>query len=96
MLWTKIAWKGRPGKSQGSAQEGIGRLTGDAKMQAEGLANEIRGSGQDLYGQVQENASELARSVGDVVGKFIREQPYTATLIAFGIGWLLGRAHRPP
>jgi uncharacterized protein YjbJ (UPF0337 family) len=87
--------EGTARKVAGKAQEGIGRLTGDAKMQAEGLANEIRGSGQDLYGQVQENASELARSVGDVVGKFIKEQPYTATPIAFGIGWLLGRAHRP-
>jgi ElaB/YqjD/DUF883 family membrane-anchored ribosome-binding protein len=45
--------------------------------------------------QVQENASELVRSVGDVVGKFIKEQPFTATLIALGIGWLLGRTHRP-
>jgi len=27
--------------------------------------------------------------------KFIKEQPYTATLIALGIGWLLGRTHRP-
>jgi ElaB/YqjD/DUF883 family membrane-anchored ribosome-binding protein len=51
-------------------------------------------SANDLT-QVQENASELVRSVGDVAGKFIQEQPYTATLIAFGIGWLLGRMHRP-
>ena len=54
-----------------------------------------RTSANDLTGQVQENASELVRSVGDVVGKFIKEQPYTATLIALGIGWLLGRTHRP-
>jgi ElaB/YqjD/DUF883 family membrane-anchored ribosome-binding protein len=53
-----------------------------------------RTSANDLT-QVQENASELVRSVGDVVGKFIQEQPYTATLIAFGIGWLLGRTHKP-
>ena len=53
-----------------------------------------RTSAKDLT-EVQENASELVRSVGDVVGKFIQEQPYTATLIAFGIGWLLGRMHRP-
>jgi ElaB/YqjD/DUF883 family membrane-anchored ribosome-binding protein len=59
------------------------------------LANEIRGSAEDLYGQVQDNATELARTIGDVVGKFIKEQPYTATVIALGIGWLLGRAHRP-
>ena len=53
-----------------------------------------RTSAKDLT-QVQENASELVRSVGDLVGKFIKEQPYTATLIALGIGWLLGRTHRP-
>ena len=53
-----------------------------------------RTSANDLA-QVQENASELVRSVGDVVGKFIKEQPFTATLIALGIGWLLGRTHRP-
>jgi len=54
-----------------------------------------RTSANDLAGQVQENASELVRSVGDVAGKFIQEQPFTATLIALGIGWLLGRMHRP-
>ena len=53
-----------------------------------------RTSAKDLT-EVQENASELVRSVGDVVEKFIQEQPYTATLIAFGIGWLLGRTRRP-
>jgi hypothetical protein len=25
----------------------------------------------------------------------IEEQPYTATAIALGLGWLLGRMHRP-
>jgi uncharacterized protein YjbJ (UPF0337 family) len=79
----------------GKVQEGVGRVTGDAKMQVEGMANQIGGSAQDLYGQLQENASELVRPLGDVVGKFIKEQPYTATLIALGIGWLLGRTHRP-
>ena len=76
-------------------EEGVGRAAGDARVQAEGMANEIRGSAEDLYGQVQENASELVRSVGDVVGKFIKEQPHTAVVIALGIGWLLGRTHRP-
>ena len=53
-----------------------------------------RTSAKDLT-QVQDNASELVRSVGDVAGKFIKEQPFTASLIALGIGWLLGRTHRP-
>ena len=70
-------------------------MTGDAKMQVEGMANEIGGSAQELYGQVQDSASELVRSASDAVGKFIKEQPYTAALIALGIGWLLGRTLRP-
>jgi ElaB/YqjD/DUF883 family membrane-anchored ribosome-binding protein len=53
-----------------------------------------RTSANDLT-RVQENASELVHSVGDVAGKFIQEQPFTAALIALGIGWLLGRMHRP-
>ena len=53
-----------------------------------------RTSANDLT-LVQENASELVRSVGDAAGKFIKEQPLTAALIALGIGWLLGRTHRP-
>jgi uncharacterized protein YjbJ (UPF0337 family) len=40
-------------KVAGKVQEGVGRATGDAKMQVEGMANEIRGSTQDLYGQVK-------------------------------------------
>jgi len=35
-----------------------------------------RTSANDLT-EVQENASELVRSVGDVAGKFIKEQPIT-------------------
>jgi ElaB/YqjD/DUF883 family membrane-anchored ribosome-binding protein len=53
-----------------------------------------RTSAKDLT-HVQEDASELVRSIGDVAGKFIQEQPITAALIALGVGWLLGRTHRP-
>ena len=60
-----------------------------------GASRVKRTSATDLTPQVQENASELVRSVGDVAGKFIQEQPFTAALIAFAIGWLLGRTHRP-
>ncbi len=59
-------------------------------------ANRLEGaSANELTAQVQKNASELGRSVGDLAGRFIQEQPYTATLVAFGIGWLPGRMHRP-
>jgi len=59
-------------KAAGKVGQGVGRLTGDAEIQAKGIANEISGSAQDLYGQVHDSASELVRSTGDAVGKFIK------------------------
>ena len=35
----------------GKVQEGIGRVTGDAKTRAEGVLNQATGAAQDLYGQ---------------------------------------------
>ena len=66
-------------------------MTGDDAMDK----NRVERTSANHLTQVQENASELVRSVGDVAGKFIKEQPFTAALIALGIGWLLGRTHRP-
>jgi uncharacterized protein YjbJ (UPF0337 family) len=90
----------------GKAQEGFGRVVGDAKTQVEGIANQVKGTAQDLYGQARDGASqvasgtaaaarETASSFESAARELIETQPYTAVLIAFGIGWLLGRTHRP-
>ena len=86
----------------GKVQEGFGRVTGDVETQAKGIANQIGGSAQDLYGQARDNASEVAGAVRDGasnlelnIRNFIENQPYTAVGIAVGLGWLLGRTHRP-
>jgi hypothetical protein len=64
---------------------------------------------EDLYGRGRDSASQVAdvagrsmkvarntaSSVGDVVRDTIENQPYTAVAIALGLGWLLGRTHRP-
>lgn len=34
-------------------QAGFGRITGDAKTQADGLSNQAAGAAQDLYGQAK-------------------------------------------
>jgi uncharacterized protein YjbJ (UPF0337 family) len=34
----------------GKVQEGFGRVTGDAKSQVDGMANQAMGAAQDLYG----------------------------------------------
>jgi uncharacterized protein YjbJ (UPF0337 family) len=90
----------------GKVQEGLGRMTGDAKTQAEGVINQVRGSAQDLYGQARDSASQIAEEAGvrarqtassfeNALRNTIESQPYTAVLVALGIGWLLGRTHRP-
>jgi glycosyltransferase involved in cell wall biosynthesis len=89
----EIVEDGVTGKVVESAEWLCGRRQGN-RDDAMNKTRAERTSANDLT-QIQENASELARSVGDVVGKFIQEQPYTATLIALGVGWLLGRTHRP-
>jgi uncharacterized protein YjbJ (UPF0337 family) len=48
----------------GKVQEGLGRMTGDAKTQAEGVVNQVRGSAQDLYGQARDSASQIADDAG--------------------------------
>jgi uncharacterized protein YjbJ (UPF0337 family) len=86
----------------GKAQEGIGRAVGDTRTQVEGIANQVKGTAQDLYGQARDSASQLAddtavaaRSFESTVRDTIENQPYTAVFVALGIGWLLGRMHRP-
>jgi uncharacterized protein YjbJ (UPF0337 family) len=79
----------------GKAQEGVGRLTGDARTRAEGLANQAAGTAQDLYGQAADSARESAMTFDRWLRRTIETQPCTSALVAVGIGWLLGRMHRP-
>jgi uncharacterized protein YjbJ (UPF0337 family) len=60
----------------GRAQEAVGNLTGDTRTQAQGLYNQASGQAQQAAGQVSD---------------LIKAQPIVATLIAAGVGYLLGR-----
>lgn len=60
------------------------------------------GSVQDLYGQAKEFAGDavdavrrMPGSVEDSVRDYIESNPYTTAAIALGLGWLIGRSHRP-
>lgn len=79
----------------GQVQEGVGRLTGDTRSRVVGLANQAAGTAQDLYGQAADTARESATYLDRWLRHNIETQPYTSALIALGIGWLLGRLHRP-
>jgi uncharacterized protein YjbJ (UPF0337 family) len=79
----------------GKVQEGFGRATGDARTQAEGMAKQVRGTAQDLYGQAADTARQTATTMDAWLRETIETQPYTTAIVALGIGWLIGRMHRP-
>jgi uncharacterized protein YjbJ (UPF0337 family) len=86
----------------GKMEEGVGRATGDAKTRVQGQARQVEGSVQDLYGQAIDSAEDaidavrqMPASVDDTIRHYIESNPYTTAAIALGLGWLIGRSHRP-
>ena len=79
----------------GKIEEGMGNLAGDAKTQIQGKLDQATGAVQDLYGQIADAAPEAAAGFGKWLRTTVETQPYTAAMVALGIGWLLGRMHRP-
>jgi ElaB/YqjD/DUF883 family membrane-anchored ribosome-binding protein len=82
----------------------IGGKVEAAKSTAQGLADQAADAMQDAYdhaADVAERGAEVVKdaAVGahDVLKNFIEDNPHTATLIAVGLGVLIGyAAHRPP
>jgi uncharacterized protein YjbJ (UPF0337 family) len=79
----------------GKVEEGIGRTTGDVTTQLQGKFDQAAGAAQDLYGQAADAARDTAVSFDKWLRTTIETQPYTTAIVALGIGWLLGRMHRP-
>jgi uncharacterized protein YjbJ (UPF0337 family) len=79
----------------GKAQEAWGNATGNARTQVEGAINQAAGTAQDLYGQTADNLRETASAFERSLRRTIETQPYFSAFVALGIGWLLGRMHRP-
>jgi uncharacterized protein YjbJ (UPF0337 family) len=79
----------------GKVEEGIGRVTGDVKTQFQGKLDQAAGAAQDLYGQTADAARDTAANLDKWLRTTIETQPYTTAIVALGIGWLLGRMHRP-
>jgi uncharacterized protein YjbJ (UPF0337 family) len=79
----------------GRVEEGVGRVSGDIKTQIRGKLDHAAGTAQDLYGQTADAARDAAGTFDKWLRNTIETQPYTVALVALGIGWLLGRMHRP-
>jgi uncharacterized protein YjbJ (UPF0337 family) len=86
----------------GKVEEGFGRVTGNTRAQTEGLVDQAAGAVQDLYGQARDSVADAAGAAQDTAAtlekwlrRTIETQPYTTAIVCIGIGWLLGRMHRP-
>ena len=79
----------------GKVEKSLGRAAGDASSEFKGKLDEAAGAAQDLYGQTADAARQTAVTFDKWLRNTIETQPYTSALVAVGIGWLLGRMHRP-
>jgi uncharacterized protein YjbJ (UPF0337 family) len=79
----------------GKVEEGVGVVTGDAKTQIQGKLDQAAGTAQDLYGQAADATRDTVTTFDKWLRTTIETQPYTTAIVALGIGWLLGRMHRP-
>jgi uncharacterized protein YjbJ (UPF0337 family) len=80
----------------GKVEEGVGRATRDIKEQVQGKLDQAAGTAQEyLYGQTAEVARDTAVTFEKGLRQTIETKPYAAVVVALGIGWLIGRTHRP-
>jgi uncharacterized protein YjbJ (UPF0337 family) len=79
----------------GKVEEGVGRAARDIKEQVQGKLDQAAGTAQDLYGQTAEVARDTAVTFEKWLRDTIETKPYVAVAVALGIGWLIGRTHRP-
>jgi len=79
----------------GTARNVPGKGEEDASSEFKGKLGEAAGAAQDLYGQTADAARQTAVTFDKWLRNTIETQPYTSALVAVGIGWLLGRMHRP-
>jgi F0F1-type ATP synthase membrane subunit b/b' len=89
-----------------TATSDFSRAFGDAKKQANDIAGDAADTAQDIYDHARDGAADFAnnarRAARKSAGSFekalrnaVETQPYSAVVFALGLGWLLGRMHRP-
>ena len=85
----------------GKLQSGLGRLTGDSKLQLDGKLDEVKGKYLDAYGKgldrlgglVDKAPSDLREPVRTGLD-FARRKPFLTTAIVAGLGLLLASSGR--
>ncbi|MBU3973259.1 MAG: CsbD family protein [Alphaproteobacteria bacterium] len=89
--------EGAAAELEGKAQSGLGRLTGDSKLQFDGKLDEVKGKALDAYGRVIDGLDGLVEKAPleyrDNARKgldFARRKPLLTTGIVAGLAVLLG------
>jgi uncharacterized protein YjbJ (UPF0337 family) len=84
-------------QAEGKVQSGLGRLTGDSKLQLDGKLNEVKGKALDAYGRVIDGLDGLVEKAPvqyqDKARQgldFARRKPLLTTGILAGAAILLG------
>ena len=66
-LPNKDELEGKWEQTKGSVKEGVGNLTGDRDLEAEGEAEQAGGKAQEGWGSVKRGVGEAVDSVGDAI-----------------------------
>lgn len=82
---------------EGNVQNGLGRLSGDSKLQLDGKLNEVKGKALDAYGRVIDGLDGLVEKAPAQYQDrarqgldFARRKPLLTTGIVAGLAMLLG------
>ena len=88
-------------QTEGQVQNGLGRMTGDSKLQFDGHMKEVKGKALDAYGRVIDGLDGLvAKAPAQYQDKarqgldFARRKPLLTTGIVAGLAVLLGSMGR--
>ena len=59
--------EGKYNQAKGSIKEGLGRMTGDEEMQAEGSADKLKGDLQEGWGGTKRKVGDMLEDAGDAI-----------------------------
>ena len=59
--------EGKYEQAKGSVKEGLGRMTGDERMQAEGSADKLKGDVQEGWGGAKRKVGDVLEDAGDAI-----------------------------
>ena len=63
----KDEMEGKYNQAKGSVKEGVGRLTGDEDMRAEGSADKLKGDLQEGWGGTKRKVGDMLEDAGDAI-----------------------------